>query len=48
MRVRVFEEDTYERREWTGSPRLGSAMDLDEYKEDNSSWFTYTGDVSVG
>ena len=44
----MFEEDTYEGEEdWMDSmfASFNSAMDLDEYREDNSSWFTYTGDV---
>lgn len=47
----MFEEDTYEGEEaWMDSmfSNFNSAMDLEAYKEDNTPWFSYTGDVSVG
>lgn len=46
-----FEGDNYEGEEaWLDElfEDFNSLMPLDEYKEDNSPWFSYTGDASVG
>jgi len=46
-----FEGDNYEGEQaWLDDlfADFNSLMPLDEYKEDNSPWFSYTGDASVG
>ena len=47
----MFEEDTYVGEEtWMDDmfTNFNSAMSLSAYQADNASWFSYTGDISVG